>query len=95
MAWSKARINKMLATRKANAEKRANASLRSAAHDPIRMARIKNAAIPPTPNVIEAHYAGEQSGASLDVNRIEDRAFRRGLFTGLQMVVDLLIRELR
>ena len=48
---------------------------------------------------LESHYVDEQpaqqTGAVVDVNRIEDRAFRRGLFTGLQMVVDLLIRELR
>lgn len=48
---------------------------------------------------LESHYVDEQAkqqaGAVVDINRIEDRAFRRGLFTGLQMVIDLLIRELR
>ena len=46
-----------------------------------------------TPKVIAGEYVGER--AVQDINKIEDRAFRRGLFTGLQMVVDLLIRELR
>ena len=46
-----------------------------------------------TPKVIAGEYVGERAVA--DINKIEDRAFRRGLFTGLQMVVDLLIRELR
>ena len=45
--------------------------------------------------VLAGEYVGQQAEQAIDVHKIEDRAFRRGLFTGLQMVVDLLIRELR
>ena len=43
-----------------------------------------------------AIYVGESpTQPAVDVNRLEERAFRRGMFTALQMVVDVLIRELR
>jgi hypothetical protein len=47
----------------------------------------------PAPPVLDGAYVGEQP--AVDVNKVEDRAFRRGLLTALQMVVDILIRELR
>ena len=83
--WTKARIKKMLTTKKANAILRA-----ATIPNRSKTTKVKQG-VP-----IDSHYVGETAQAStLDVNRIEDRAFRRGLFTGLQMVVDLLIRELR
>ena len=42
---------------------------------------------------VDSHYVGERN--AVDVHKLESDAFRRGMFTALQMVVDLLIQELR
>jgi hypothetical protein len=45
---------------------------------------------------LDTHYAGETLKApTIDVAKLEERAFRRGMFTALQMVMDYLIRELQ
>ena len=45
---------------------------------------------------VDAHYVGETAQAqAVDVNRLEERAFRRGMFTAFQMIIDLFLRELR
>ena len=45
---------------------------------------------------LEAHYVGETAQQPVvDVRKLEETAFRRGMFTALQMVIDALMRELR
>jgi hypothetical protein len=71
--WTKAQVEKMLTT------KRANAILKEAKAKPL-----------------EAHYVGETAQQpTVDVRKLEETAFRRGMFTALQMVIDALVRELR
>ncbi len=47
---------------------------------------------------LTAHYVGEVTQPErpqVDVAKLESEAFRRGMFTALQMVIDSLVRELR
>jgi hypothetical protein len=49
-----------------------------------------------TAKPLEAHYVGEVGQQpAVDVRQLEERAFRRGMFTALQMTIDALVRELR
>lgn len=80
---SKESIRKGVATRKRNEA----AKRERAAHPPSFLGDAQNA--PP----LESHYVGEQP--KVDVNRLEERAFRRGMFTAFQMIIDLFLRELR
>lgn len=48
-----------------------------------------------TAKPLEAHYVGETTQPAVDVRQLEERAFRRGMFTALQMTIDALVRELR
>lgn len=69
-----------------------------------RKAQAKAKTGAPTPP-LTAHYVDQVDStrpqqtqaqqAAIDIGRIEDRAFRRGLFTAFQMVMDIMIRELR
>ena len=93
--WTEAHKKKMLASRAANAILRESASVARkarASHSP----RIRPSAPPTLPqptSPYDAHYAGETP--AVDVNRLETKAFRNGLATALQMVIELLVRELR
>ena len=81
--WSKAQHAKYAVT---------CARKRSEAKRAARSTEFNASAHPP----VDSHYVGETAQApAVDINRLEERAFRRGMFTALQMVVDLLIRELR
>jgi|SRR5580692_12242989 hypothetical protein len=90
--WTKARIKKMLTTKKANAILRAATQTAF----PAKRGRASVKKVLDSPNVVAAHYVGEIAQApAVDVGKLEERAFRRGMFTALQVVVDVLIRELR
>jgi len=45
---------------------------------------------------LESYYVDEVAKQpAVDVRKLEETAFRRGMFTALQMVIDALVRELR
>lgn len=81
--WSKAQHAKYAATcaRKASEQRRRIAL----------NAKLVNETTKP----VDAHYVGQQQAHAADISRLEERAFRRGMFTAFQMIIDLFLQELR
>ena len=96
--WTKARKEKMLASRRANASLRESARVARKSKRLSKQRGAEPTRVPTTP--YDAHYVGEVPGiqeerASVDINKLETKAYRDGMIAAFHEVLNMLIRELR